>query len=354
MSHLLSEVEQMATNLAIVAQGSLKFEGTTAEVRSGSKPVVVVETDQPERAEGLLVGVFREVKREGNRISLTPQDGMGAAAINAVSGASRNRGIAPCDATHDARRHVSGVDRCAECGGCGMTMLVRALYAESLKLKRTIALKLVALAPAAIISLVLFLASQSPFSTLGRMGVSNEWTALMRVSLMLWTLLMLPLYMTIASALVARAGSRGEPVEEPVRTTGAEVVGVHGEAGDRVCHGCYRHDDSLEWGCCRWVSAAPATEGLPLRLSRAIGSDVSARGAGGGVSVLCACDPALGESAVSRLFGGNRDWCYRHGSRLCGDDRDTSDGRMAAVLSVGSADAGAFRDDRTIWRWECG
>ncbi len=84
-----------------------------------------------------------------------------------------------------------------------MRMLIRALNAESLKLKRTIASKLVVLAPLAIGVLVLFLASQSPFSTLGRMGVSNEWTALMRVSLMLWTLLMLPLYMTIESALVA-------------------------------------------------------------------------------------------------------------------------------------------------------
>lgn len=82
-------------------------------------------------------------------------------------------------------------------------ILMRALSAESLKLKRTIATRLVLLAPLAIVVLVLFLASQSPFSTLGRMGVSNEWAALTRVSLMLWTLLMLPLYMTIESALVA-------------------------------------------------------------------------------------------------------------------------------------------------------
>ncbi|MBL8214219.1 MAG: ABC transporter permease [Bryobacterales bacterium] len=82
-------------------------------------------------------------------------------------------------------------------------MFVRALSAELLKLKRTIAAKLVVLAPLSIVVLVLFLASQSPFSTLGRMGVSNEWTALTRVTLMLWTLLLLPLYMTIESALVA-------------------------------------------------------------------------------------------------------------------------------------------------------
>jgi lantibiotic transport system permease protein len=81
--------------------------------------------------------------------------------------------------------------------------LLRVLQAETLKMKRTIALKMVLLAPAAVALLVLFVASQAPFSTLHRSGVSNEWIGLERLALLLWGLLMMPLYTTLETALVA-------------------------------------------------------------------------------------------------------------------------------------------------------
>jgi lantibiotic transport system permease protein len=81
--------------------------------------------------------------------------------------------------------------------------LSRTLYAESLKLKRTIALKMVVLAPLAVVLLTLFLASQAPFSTLRRDPRRDEWMALVRVNLQFWGLLMLPLYLTLQSALLA-------------------------------------------------------------------------------------------------------------------------------------------------------
>jgi hypothetical protein len=82
--------------------------------------------------------------------------------------------------------------------------LTRTLSAEMLKLRRTLALKMVVLAPAAIIALTLFMASQAPFSTLrrGRSSV-DAWAALSHVNLQFWGLLMLPLFVTLETALVA-------------------------------------------------------------------------------------------------------------------------------------------------------
>jgi hypothetical protein len=84
-----------------------------------------------------------------------------------------------------------------------MTLLLRALDAEMLKLKRTIALKMVLLAPAVIFLLVLFIASQAPFSMVNRYGVRNAWPRLLQLNLRLWALLMMPLFIALESAVVA-------------------------------------------------------------------------------------------------------------------------------------------------------
>ena len=82
--------------------------------------------------------------------------------------------------------------------------LVRALSAESLKMKRTLALKMVVLAPVAVVSLTLFMASQAPFSTLQRgTTVVDVWPRLARVNFQFWALLMLPMYVTLQTALIA-------------------------------------------------------------------------------------------------------------------------------------------------------
>jgi hypothetical protein len=82
-------------------------------------------------------------------------------------------------------------------------MLKRALHAEILKLKRTIALKMVALAPLAVVSLTVFMAASAPFSTLHHASTHDDWKALARVNLQFWGLLMMPLYITLQTALIA-------------------------------------------------------------------------------------------------------------------------------------------------------
>lgn len=82
-------------------------------------------------------------------------------------------------------------------------MLWRVLLAEILKLKRTLALKMALIAPAVIFLLVFFIASQAPYSMVNRFGVRNAWPRILQVNLRLWALLMMPLLITLESALVA-------------------------------------------------------------------------------------------------------------------------------------------------------
>jgi ABC-type multidrug transport system ATPase subunit len=83
-SHLLSDVEQVATHLAIISQGRLVFEGTREDLQRQSKPTMAVEVDQPERACALLSGVCGALTREGNRIRIAIDGDCEPAQINAI------------------------------------------------------------------------------------------------------------------------------------------------------------------------------------------------------------------------------------------------------------------------------
>jgi lantibiotic transport system ATP-binding protein len=83
-SHLLSEVEQVATHLAIIAQGRLKFEGTPDQLRMRNKKVIVLEVDQPHRAESWLAQIGCRVTRDGQRILIASDDQYGPAQINSM------------------------------------------------------------------------------------------------------------------------------------------------------------------------------------------------------------------------------------------------------------------------------
>lgn len=83
-----------------------------------------------------------------------------------------------------------------------MTIL-RVLYAELLKMKRTVALKMVVLAPVLVVLLIFFAAYEAPFSTLNFNGIRNKWTVLSSLTLRAWAILMMPLFITLETALVA-------------------------------------------------------------------------------------------------------------------------------------------------------
>ena len=80
--------------------------------------------------------------------------------------------------------------------------LLRVLHAEVLKLNRTIALKIVFIAPAFIFVTVFILAWQAPFSSM-QLGLGDEWSHLVRRNLLLWAALMMPMFVTMITALLA-------------------------------------------------------------------------------------------------------------------------------------------------------
>jgi ABC-2 type transport system ATP-binding protein len=89
-SHLLSEVEQVATHLAIVSSGELKFQGARDDLIAFSQPRIVVEVDDTERALALLAGFGFHATGQGGRIEIAPAPltagfpDIGSSGINAL------------------------------------------------------------------------------------------------------------------------------------------------------------------------------------------------------------------------------------------------------------------------------
>lgn len=81
--------------------------------------------------------------------------------------------------------------------------LLRVLHGEMLKVRNTIALKMVLFSPATVVLLILFATSQGPFSTLNSNPVQNKWLVLSTLTLRVWALLMMPLFITMETALLA-------------------------------------------------------------------------------------------------------------------------------------------------------
>ncbi len=82
-----------------------------------------------------------------------------------------------------------------------MTALARALGAETLKLKRTLAVWLAIVAPLGIAALTIMLFLQRPGITEAEEGA---WFMFVQQSGVIWTLLMLPLFVTLETALLAQ------------------------------------------------------------------------------------------------------------------------------------------------------
>jgi lantibiotic transport system ATP-binding protein len=83
-SHLLAEVEQVATHLAIISEGELKFEGTPEDLRMRNRQIIIVQVDEPDRARDLLTRIGSQVMCDGDRLFVTPDERHGAAQINAL------------------------------------------------------------------------------------------------------------------------------------------------------------------------------------------------------------------------------------------------------------------------------
>jgi ABC-2 type transport system ATP-binding protein len=70
-SHLLAEVEQLASHVGIIGRGRLLFEGTLGELQSRQRGRVVVEVDRPSVALSVLRELGWTVERTNEEASLT-------------------------------------------------------------------------------------------------------------------------------------------------------------------------------------------------------------------------------------------------------------------------------------------
>jgi ABC-type multidrug transport system ATPase subunit len=83
-SHLLAEVEQVATHIGIIQEGRQRFQGTVAELHAQMKEQVVLGVDQPQAAKALLRRSGWTVSGNGGqRLAVAANDRSDAALINA-------------------------------------------------------------------------------------------------------------------------------------------------------------------------------------------------------------------------------------------------------------------------------
>jgi ABC-2 type transport system ATP-binding protein len=64
-SHLLNEVEQVATQIGIINQGKLVFQGSPASLQNRLGGNAIIEVDRPERAAQILINLGWQVHRNG-------------------------------------------------------------------------------------------------------------------------------------------------------------------------------------------------------------------------------------------------------------------------------------------------
>jgi ABC-type multidrug transport system ATPase subunit len=84
-SHLLSEIERIATHVGIINKGKLLFQGTIAELHNLSKPTLEIETSDTANAAAFLIenGYVLNVS-ESKKLSLLFQSPEESAKINAL------------------------------------------------------------------------------------------------------------------------------------------------------------------------------------------------------------------------------------------------------------------------------
>ena len=81
-SHLLGEVEQVATHVGIIGQGHLLFQGTPAELRRRTRERITLEVDQLEQACCMLVQAGWTAKRSAGSLIVDVDTPQSAADVN--------------------------------------------------------------------------------------------------------------------------------------------------------------------------------------------------------------------------------------------------------------------------------
>jgi len=80
-SHLLSEVEHVATQIGIIQKGRLIFQGNPEALQAQLNESVIVKVDQPEKAQDLLFQAGWKVQRNGSQKLYVQANGQSDAAM---------------------------------------------------------------------------------------------------------------------------------------------------------------------------------------------------------------------------------------------------------------------------------
>ncbi|KEO82461.1 ATP-binding cassette domain-containing protein [Tumebacillus flagellatus] len=81
-SHLLSEIEQMATQVGIINEGKMIFQGPMDDLRRQSRPQLVLETERPQDVRNFLQDQGWSVTLEDGLLSLPNADFETSAGVN--------------------------------------------------------------------------------------------------------------------------------------------------------------------------------------------------------------------------------------------------------------------------------
>ncbi|HEV7694176.1 MAG TPA: ABC transporter ATP-binding protein [Hyphomonadaceae bacterium] len=94
-SHLLGEIEQIASHVGIIHEGRLMLEGDLAQLKAGLAPQITVDTDDPARVSALATGRGFAVSQDAGRVvaKLKPGDDARTAAAT-LNRALNEAGIA--------------------------------------------------------------------------------------------------------------------------------------------------------------------------------------------------------------------------------------------------------------------
>ncbi len=90
-SHLLSEIEQLATHIGIIQQGGLRFQGTLTRLHAQMTQHVAIGTDRPEVARNVLTAAGWQVNGNGDGRLAVPANGESDAAM--INGQLVNAGV---------------------------------------------------------------------------------------------------------------------------------------------------------------------------------------------------------------------------------------------------------------------
>jgi lantibiotic transport system ATP-binding protein len=83
-SHLLAEIEQVATEIAIISQGTVKFQGSPADLRLRSGATIVARVDDPERSMEILLRIGASARVHDGKLIVAADEEYGPAEINAA------------------------------------------------------------------------------------------------------------------------------------------------------------------------------------------------------------------------------------------------------------------------------